>query len=129
MSRTNISSESPWEKQVGYSRAVKVGPHIFIAGTTATDKNGQIVGVNHPYAQAIQTLNNLTQAVIDAGGRLKDVVRTRIYLKNMSDWEKIAKAHHDFFREIKPVCTMVEVSAFVHADILVEIEAEAYLIS
>lgn len=127
MCRQKLSSQAPWEDLVGYSRAIKVGPHIFVSGTTGLGADGKIVGINHPYAQAFQALQNISQALLDLGGQLKDVVRTRIYVKDIQDWDKIAKAHHDFFKDIKPACTLVEINRFIQEDILVEIEADALI--
>jgi enamine deaminase RidA (YjgF/YER057c/UK114 family) len=127
LNRINIHTKSPWESVVGYSRAVHLNCFVFVSGTTATDEKGIIVGLDDPYTQTIQSLKNIETALQAAGARMKDVVRTRIYVKNIDDWEKIGRAHSEVFSEIRPACTMVEVSRLIAPEILVEIEADAVI--
>lgn len=128
MERENFGTGSTWEPIIGYSRAVKVGPFISVSGTTATNPAGEIVGVDDPYAQTLQALRNIEAALARAGASLANVVRTRIYVKDIDQWEAIGRAHGELFGEIRPATTMVEVSRLINPDMLVEIEADAVLL-
>jgi enamine deaminase RidA (YjgF/YER057c/UK114 family) len=125
MQRRTFASGTPWEQFVGYSRAVRVGPHVYVSGTTATDSEGRIVGGEEPYVQAVQCLENLCAALAGVGARIEDVVRTRTYVTRIEHWEAVGRAHGEVFRRVRPCATLVAVSALVAPEMLVEIECEA----
>lgn len=127
MTRENFASGAVWEDLVGYSRAVKVGAQVFVSGTTATDGDGGIVGIGDPHAQTLQCLRNIETALTRAGARISDVVRTRVFVVNIDDWEKVGRAHCAFFNAVRPASSMVEVSRLIAPELLVEIEADAII--
>lgn len=128
-SRKNIPTETPWEPVVGYSRAVRVGPFVHVSGTAPIDDRGQVVGPGDPYAQAVQALKIIEDALKAAGAHMRDVVRTRIYVTDIDDWDKVGRAHAEFLRDVRPATTLVQVSRFVDSEMLVEIEADAFVAS
>ena len=125
--RQNISSGTKWEAIVGYSRAVRVDNQVFVTGTTATDAAGEIVGIGDAYAQSMKALRNIESALVKAGSTMQDVVRSRIFVTDINNWQEIGRAHHEFFSEIRPATTMVEVSALIVPEMLVEIEVDAII--
>ncbi len=127
MQRQNISTDSKWEPIIGYSRAVRIGSHVFVSGTTATDENGEVVGLGDFHAQTIQAIKNIEKALKSAGASLKDVVRTRIFVTDILRWDQVGRAHGEIFGEIRPATTMVEVNRLIASEMLVEIEADAIL--
>ena len=127
MERERVATDTPWEAKVGYSRAIRVGPHVHVSGTTATDSKGDIVGKGDPYLQTVRAIGNIRAALEAIGSRLQDVVRTRMYVTDIGAWEEVGRAHGEAFGAVRPAATMVEVRRLIDPELLVEIEVEAIL--